>query len=81
MSRVEREQGQGPAPLPRGRRREGAVWSVRQAHEQGSPPVSGAGAMEAGSGRARGAEQRSEERRGSGQGGPSGRERGHVGCT
>jgi hypothetical protein len=53
------------------RRREGGVQSVWHAHEQGPSAGSGMGAIEAGSGRARSAEQRSEERRGgSGRVGP-----------
>jgi hypothetical protein len=81
MSGAEREQGQGPAPQPRGGGERGVARSARHAHEQGPPANSGAGVTEAGSGRARGAEQRSGERGGPVGWAPSRRERGRVGHT
>jgi hypothetical protein len=62
--------GAGTSTVATWRRREGAVWSVWHAHEQGPSAGSGASATKASSGQARGAEQRSGERRGSGQVGP-----------
>jgi hypothetical protein len=64
------------------RRRGGAVQSVWHAHEQGPSAGSGMGTIEAGSGRARSAEQRSEERRGGVRsGGPHLEERGGTWVT
>jgi hypothetical protein len=65
------------------RRREGGVQSVWHAHEQGPSAGSGAGVIEAGSGRARSAEQRSGERRGGpvGWGGAHLEERGGTWVT
>jgi hypothetical protein len=75
MSGVEREQGQVPTPWPCGGVERGGGRSAWHAHKQGPPTGSGVGAMEAGSGRARGTEQ-SGERRGPVGWAPSGRERG-----
>jgi hypothetical protein len=55
--------GAGPAPQQRGGG-ERPVRSARHAHEQGPLAGSDAGTIEAGSGRARGTEQRSGEMRG-----------------
>jgi hypothetical protein len=67
--------GSGTGTVAMWRRREGGGRSAWHAHKQGPPTGSGVGAMEAGSGRARGTEQ-SGERRGPVGWAPSGRERG-----